>query len=67
VLDWPKRCKLAHAFLWEHSYKKTEAGHTSGPTWRLSHLAALARPDARHDGDLLLRPARGRRLFELLE
>ena len=20
VLGWPKRCKLAHAFLWEHSY-----------------------------------------------
>ena len=21
VLGWPKRCKLARAFLWEHSYK----------------------------------------------
>ena len=19
VLDWPKRCKLAHAFMWEYS------------------------------------------------
>ena len=22
VLGWPKRCKLAHAFLWKYSYKK---------------------------------------------
>jgi hypothetical protein len=22
VLGWPKRCKLAHAFLWEFSYKR---------------------------------------------
>jgi hypothetical protein len=22
VSGWPKRCKLAHAFLWEHSYKR---------------------------------------------
>jgi hypothetical protein len=22
VLGWPKRCKLAHAFLWEHSARK---------------------------------------------
>ena len=22
VLGWPKSCKLAHAFLWEHSYKR---------------------------------------------
>ena len=21
ALGWPKRCKLAHAFLWEYSYK----------------------------------------------
>ena len=21
ILGWPKRCKLAHALLWEHSYK----------------------------------------------
>jgi hypothetical protein len=21
ALGWPKICKLAHAFLWEHSYK----------------------------------------------
>jgi hypothetical protein len=21
VLGWPKRCKLARVFLWEHSYK----------------------------------------------
>ena len=22
VLDWPKICKLPHAFLWEHRYKR---------------------------------------------
>ena len=22
VLGWPERCKLAHAFLWEYSYKR---------------------------------------------
>jgi hypothetical protein len=22
VLGWPNRCKLAHAFLWEYSYKR---------------------------------------------
>jgi hypothetical protein len=38
VLGWPKRCKLAHAFLSEYSYKGFEVGPTSGPTWRLSHL-----------------------------
>jgi hypothetical protein len=24
VLGWPKRCKLAHAFLWEYIYKGLE-------------------------------------------
>ena len=26
---WPIRCKLAHAFRWEHSYKRLKAGPTS--------------------------------------
>ena len=32
LLGWPKRCKLAHAFLLKYSYKKAEVGPTSGPT-----------------------------------
>jgi hypothetical protein len=24
VLGWPRKCKLAHAFLWEYSYKRLE-------------------------------------------
>ena len=24
VSGWPKRCKLAHAFLWEYSYKRLQ-------------------------------------------
>ena len=32
LLGWPKICKLAHAFLWKHSYKKKAAvGPTFGP------------------------------------
>ena len=38
VSDWPKRCKLAHAFLRESSCKRHEVGPTSGPTRRLPHL-----------------------------
>jgi hypothetical protein len=30
VLGWPKRCKLAHAFLWEHSYKRLKLGQLLG-------------------------------------
>ena len=26
VSGWPKRCELAHAFLWEHSYKRLKLG-----------------------------------------
>jgi hypothetical protein len=32
VLGWPKRCKWAHAFLWEGSFKRLEVGPTSEPT-----------------------------------
>ena len=38
MLGWPKICRLAHAFLCKHSYKRAEVGPTSGPTWRLSHF-----------------------------
>ena len=30
VLDWPKRCKLAHAFLWEYSYKRLKLAQLLG-------------------------------------
>jgi hypothetical protein len=30
MLGWPKRCKLAHAFLWEYSYKGLELAHLLG-------------------------------------
>jgi hypothetical protein len=41
VLGRPRRCKLAHAFVWEYSYKRAGVGPTSGPTWRRSHLLRL--------------------------
>ena len=40
ALGWPKRWKLAHAFIWEQ-LEKAEVGPTSGPTWRRSHLQRL--------------------------
>jgi hypothetical protein len=30
VLGWPKICKLAHAFLWEHSHKLLKLGQLLG-------------------------------------
>ena len=55
VLGWPKRCKLAHAFLWEHSYKRLKLQAQLlgqlGPG-RLSHLVAEAVDDLRKDRDL---------------
>jgi hypothetical protein len=30
VLCWPKRCKLAHAFLWEHSYNRLKLAQLLG-------------------------------------
>ena len=30
VLGWPKRCKLAHAFLWEDSYKRLQLAQLLG-------------------------------------
>ena len=30
MLGWPKRSKLAHAFLWEHSYKRLELAQLLG-------------------------------------
>jgi hypothetical protein len=47
VLGWPKRCKLAHAFLWEYSYKKLKLDQLLGQlgvflTWRSRGPAAAA-------------------------
>ena len=30
VLDWPKRCKLAHAFRWEYIYKGQKVAQLLG-------------------------------------
>jgi hypothetical protein len=30
VLGWPKRCQLAHVFLWEYSYKRLELAQILG-------------------------------------
>ena len=30
LLGWPKRCKLAHAILWEHSYKRLKLAQLLG-------------------------------------
>jgi hypothetical protein len=30
VLGWPKRCRLAHVFLWEYSYKRLELAQVLG-------------------------------------
>jgi hypothetical protein len=30
LLGWPKRCRLAHAFLWEHSYKRLKLAQLLG-------------------------------------
>jgi hypothetical protein len=30
VLGWPRRCKLAHAFRWEYSYKRLKLAHRLG-------------------------------------
>jgi hypothetical protein len=30
VLGWPKRCKLAHAFLWEYSCKRLKMAQLLG-------------------------------------
>ena len=30
VFGWPNRCKLAHAFLWEYSYKRLKLDQLLG-------------------------------------
>ena len=30
LLGWPKRCKLAHALLWQYSYKRLELARLLG-------------------------------------
>ena len=37
VLGWPERCKLAHAFLWEYSYKKLKLAQLLGQLSGDSH------------------------------
>jgi hypothetical protein len=40
VLSWPKRCKLAHAFQWECSYKRLKLAQLLG-----RHGALLTLPE----------------------
>ena len=47
VLGWPKRCKLAHAFLWEHSARK---GCSWPNFWDNLAAFSLGPPDGCDDG-----------------
>jgi hypothetical protein len=47
VLGWHKRCKLAHAFLWEHSYRRLQLAQLLGQlgvflTFTSGHLTLAA-------------------------
>ena len=44
LLGWPKRCKLAHAFLWEHSYKRLKLAQLLGQLGVLLAPATAHRP-----------------------
>ena len=48
VLGWPKRYKLAHAFLWEYIYKRLKLAQLLGQlgdflTWEISACPSIAR------------------------
>ena len=48
---WPKRCKLAHAFLWEYSYKRlTQLLGQLGVFLTLAPGVATSVPQARFHG-----------------
>jgi hypothetical protein len=44
VLGWPKRCKLAHAFLWEYSYKRLKLAQRLGQLGAFLTRGASASP-----------------------
>jgi hypothetical protein len=49
VLDWPRRCKLAHAFQWEYSHKRLKLGQLLGQlgvflTWAAPPCASRRAP-----------------------
>jgi hypothetical protein len=53
VLGWPKICKLAHAFLWEYSYKRLKLVQLLGQlgvflTWRPGPRRPQMRPRETH-------------------
>ena len=51
VLGRPKRCQLAHAFLWEYSYKRLKLAQLLGQlSWRLSRLELVAQQRERAEG-----------------
>jgi hypothetical protein len=42
VLGWPKRCELAHAFLWEYGYQRLKLGHLTSAAAPCSASSRLA-------------------------
>jgi hypothetical protein len=44
VFGWPKRCKLAHAFLWEYSYERLELAQLLGQLGGFLTLSLKSRP-----------------------
>ena len=60
VLGWPKRCELAHAFRWEHSYKRLKLAQLLGQLG-----AFLTPPTTTTQEHLIATPRHGRRLFGL--
>ena len=50
MLGWPKRCKLAHAFLWKYSYKRMKLAQLLGQlgvffTWLTNLFTKMFIPD----------------------
>ena len=51
MLGWPKRCKLAHAFLWEYSCKRLKLAQLLGQLGVfLTRYAASAEVSAHPSG-----------------
>jgi hypothetical protein len=47
MLGWPKRCKMAHAFLWQNSYKRPNLAQLLGRLDDfLTCASAICRVDA---------------------
>jgi hypothetical protein len=48
VLGWPKIFELAHAFLWEYSYKRLRLAQLLAPFGVFSHLDEATVRDDQH-------------------